>query len=266
MFIIGERINGMFSSVAEAVKNKDEKFIQDLAVKQVECGAHALDISLGPAIKKDAEEIMAWLTKCVSAVVSAPLSIDNPHANIIEAGLKECKGEAIINSASAETERFNALSILALNYNASLIVLAMNEAGVPQTAEDKCAMGLEIIAKAAEKGISPDKIFLDPILLPISAAQDQVGVVLETLRDFKMISDPAPKTIVGLSNISQQAKNRKMINRTFLTMAAFAGLYSAILDPLDEELMKAVKTSNLLLNKEVYYQDFLSGFAKANIN
>lgn len=262
MFIIGERINGMFSSVAEAIKNKDEKFIQDLALKQIECGANALDIALGPAIKKDAEEIMGWLVEAVCKATDAPVSIDNPHAGIIEAGLKKCKSRAIINSASLEQHRFDSLSTLALNYSAELIVLAMDENGVPQNAEDKCAMGLEIIAKAAEKGLSADSIYLDPILLPISAAQDQAGVILDALRDFQMVCDPPPKTIVGLSNISQQAKNRKIINRTFLTMALASGLYAAILDPLDEELMKAVKTSNLLLNKEVYYQDFLSGFVK----
>lgn len=114
MFIIGERINGMFSSVAEAIKNKDEKFIQDLALKQVENGAHALDISLGPAIKKDTCEVMGWLVEAVSKVTDVTLSIDNPHADIIEAGLKKCKSLAIINSASLEKHRFNGLSNLAI--------------------------------------------------------------------------------------------------------------------------------------------------------
>lgn len=262
MFIIGERINGMFSTVAEAIKNKDEKFIQDLALKQVENGAHALDISLGPAIKKDTCEVMSWLTEAVSKVTNVTLSIDNPHAEIIEAGLKKCKSPAIINSASLEKHRFDSLSDLAVKYNASLIVLAMDEIGVPQSSEDKCAKGLEIIAMAAEKGMDTEKIFIDPILLPLSAAQDQIKVALDTIHDFKMISDPPPKTIVGLSNISQQAKNRKIINRTFLVMAMYCGLYAAILDPMDEDLMKSIKTANLVLNKEVYYQDFLSGFAK----
>ncbi|MFH1452699.1 MAG: dihydropteroate synthase [Armatimonadota bacterium] len=260
MFLIGERINGMFTSVAEAIKNKDEKFIQDLAVKQTECGAHCLDIALGPAIKKDADKIMAWMVEKVCEVTSVPLSIDNPHAGIIEAGLSVCKNPAIINSASLEEERFNGLTELALKYSASLIVLAMNEEGVPQAVEDKSAMGLEIIARCAEKGLDTDKIYIDPILLPVSAAQDQIKVTLDTLKELQLISDPAPKTIVGLSNISQQAKNRKIINRTFLTMAMYAGLSAAIVDPLDTDLMKTVKTAELLLNNEVYYQDFLSGF------
>lgn len=257
MFIIGEKINGTFSKVTEAIKNKDKKYIQDLALKQIQAGADSLDISSGPAFQNQADTVMEWLVKTVIEVTDVPLCIDNPVPLVIEAGLKCCKGPAIINSTSAEKSKLEALTDLALKYNSSLIALVMNEAGVPQDIDSRTALALEILSYTSEKGLSTENLYLDPLILPLNVAQDKIKDTLETIRNFQILSDPAPKIIVGLSNVSQQAKYRPIINRTFMTMAMEAGLSAVILNPLDKELMQTIKTAKFLLNQEIYYPDFL---------
>ena len=118
-------------------------------------------------------------------------------------------------------------------------------------------MALIMITKAMEYGVPTENIYLDPLVLPVGAAQDQGPKVLEALDMFKTLCSPAPKTVVGLSNVSNNTKQRPLLNRTYLTMLMAHGLDAAIMDPFDTELMNAVKTSEILLNKKLYADDFL---------
>ena len=143
------------------------------------------------------------------------------------------------------------------NSDAEIIALTLDEKGIPNDAASRGEMALIMITKAMESGIPTDNIFLDPLILPVGAAQDQGKKVLESLDMFKTLCDPAPKTVVGLSNISNNTKQRPLINRTYLIMLMAHGLDAAIMDPGDAELMNAVKTSEILLNKKLYADDFL---------
>jgi 5-methyltetrahydrofolate corrinoid/iron sulfur protein methyltransferase len=105
-------------------------------------------------------------------------------------------------------------------------------------------------------------VYLDPIVLPVNVAQAQAREVLEAIREFRLLSDPAPHTVIGLSNVSQRTKHRSLINRTFLAMAVANGLSAAILDPLDKELMDAMITAELMLNKNIYCDSFLEAYRK----
>ena len=107
-----------------------------------------------------------------------------------------------------------------------------------------------------------DDLYLDPIVLPVNVAQAQVRAVLEAIREFRLLSDPAPKTVIGLSNVSQGAKARQIINRTFLVMAIAEGLDAAILDPLDKDLRDAMITAELIANKSIYCDSFLEAYGK----
>jgi 5-methyltetrahydrofolate corrinoid/iron sulfur protein methyltransferase len=113
-----------------------------------------------------------------------------------------------------------------------------------------------------EYGISSEDLYLDPIVLPVNVAQTQGKEVLESIREFRMLCDPAPQTTVGLSNVSQGTKARPLINRTFVAMAIAGGLTSAILDPLDKDLMDSVITAELILNKNIYCDSFLDAYRK----
>lgn len=262
MFIIGELINGMTNKVARAIVERDKTYIQSLAQLQVECGADALDVNCGP-LSHDPLEDMLWLIDCIQQSVSVPLSLDSTKQDVIEEGLKRLRHRGIINSTSADLERLETYIALAQKYHSSLIALTVDKKGVPQDKERRVELAAFILEVAQKNGFAVCELYLDPVLMPLNVAQNQLFDTLEAIRDFKFLTTPAPKTVLGLSNISQGAKNRRMINRTFLTMAQGFGLDAAILDPLDEALMDALITGEIVLNKSIFCDDFISAYRKS---
>ena len=261
MIIIGELINGMYKDVGRAIVNKEADIIQHLAVDQVKAGASVLDVNTGP-YSKNPKEDMKWLVESIQAVTDVSLALDSTKADVVEEGLKLAKRKAIINSTSADEEKMSRTFELAKKYNAQVIGLVMDKSGVPNSKEKRLELAATIVAKAMEYGINTDDLYLDPIVLPVNVAQAQGFEVLESIREFRLLCDPAPQTTVGLSNVSQGTKVRSLINRTFLVMAIANGLTSAILDPLDKELMDALITSELVLNKNIYCDSFLDAYRK----
>ncbi len=256
MIVISERINGLFRSVGRAIDKCDVNFIQELARNQVSAGASILDINTGPG-RDDAEEVMKWMVETVQGAVDAQLSIDAPKPNVIEAGIKVAKDKVLINSTTAEVKKMEALFPLAKQYGSDIICLTLSEQGIPNDAASRCEMAMVMLTKAMEYDIGTERIYLDPLAMPVGAAQDQGPKVLEALTMFKQLSSPPPKTTVGLSNVSNNTTQRPIINRTYLVMMMAHGLDSAIMDPMDEEMMKAVKTADILMNKRLYADDFL---------
>lgn len=261
MFIVGELINGMYKEVGQAIKAKNKKTIQDLAKVQSDVGASALDVNCGPASNKPKDD-MKWLVETIQEVVDTPLCLDSTKPDVIEAGLSIAKNKTVINSTSADKEKLDILVPMAKKFNSLLIGLTMNKKGVPQDKLQRIELAAEIITSCQENNFSVTDLYLDPLVLPVNVAQAQAEEVIETLREFKLLSSPAPKTIVGLSNISQGTVQRSLINRTFLIMTQSAGLDGAILDPLDKDLMDALICANLILNKQIYCDSFLDAYKK----
>lgn len=256
MEVISERINGLFTSVMKAIDAKDEKFIQDLAIDQVDAGANILDINTGPGVE-NAPEVMTWLVKTVQDAVDVKLSIDTPKMDAMKAGVEAAKNPILINSTTAEAEKMSVLFPMAAERGADIICLTLDEKGIPNDANSRCELAMIMVAQAIEHGIDTQRVYLDPLILPVGAAQDQGPKVLEALSMFKAIADPAPKTVVGLSNVSNNTKERSLLNRTYLAMLMANGLDAAIMDPNDGELMAIAKASEVLLNKKLYADDFL---------
>ena len=261
MIIIGELINGMYKDVGKAIANKESDVIQHLAVDQVKAGATVLDVNTGP-YSNNPKDDMKWLIETIQGTVQVPLALDSTKADVIEEGLKLVAKRAIINSTNADDAKMETIFALAKKYNTQVIGLAMDKSGVPNTKEKRLELAATIVAKAMEFGINTDDLFLDPIVLPVNVAQSQGHEVLESIREFRLLCDPAPNTTIGLSNVSQGTKFRPLVNRTFLTMAIANGLTSAILDPLDKELMDAMITSELILNKAIYCDSFLEAYRR----
>jgi len=261
MLVIGELINGMYKQVGKAIVDKDKKTIQKIAREQVAQGANMLDVNTGP-VAKDPVDAMKWLTETIQEAVDAPLCFDSTKAAVIEAGLKLAKTKAMINSASADDEKLNTLLPLAKKYNAQIIGLTMDKGGVPRDRYKRSELALKIISSCMEHGVELEDVYIDPIVLPVNVAQTQATELLEAIREFRVISDPPPKTVVGLSNVSQGTNNRNLINRTFLVMAIANGLSAAIVDPLDKELMDAMITAELILNKNIYCDSYLDAYRK----
>ena len=259
MLIVGELINGMYKKVGEALAKRDNKFIQELALTQVKNGANALDLNCGP-LSKDPTSDMCWLVETVQNATTTTLCLDSTKEKAIEAGLKIAKNKTIINSTNADEDKLKSLIPLAKNFNSSLIALAMDKKGIPQNKDQRVELAVKILESAANMNFDTNNLLIDPVLMPINVAQAQCKDILEALKEFKMLTDPAVKTIIGLSNVSQGSKLRGLINRSFLVMAVAYGLDAAILDPLDEELMNALVCAELILNKHIYCDSFLNAY------
>jgi len=256
MYVIGERINGMFQDVRKAIRKRDQGIVQDLARRQLAAGAQALDLNVGPASAKPVEA-MLWLVETIRAVADAPLCIDSPKFEVQEQVIPKVPGPKIINSSKADEADLERFMALAVEHNASLVGLTIDQAGVPASAEKRVEMGAMIASKALEKGLPMERLFIDPIILPVNVAPQQPGNVLLALAQLKLLADPPPHLVLGLSNVSQNCSNRELVNRTYLVMALAAGMDSAIMDPLDTELMNAAITTELLQGKTIYCDSFL---------
>ena len=264
MFVIGERINGMFKDVAEAIKKKDKAVIQAIAKKQIAAGASALDVNVGPT-SDDPKETMKWLVKSISEVTDITLAIDTTKLDVMEAGLDACKAKSILNSVNANDDKLKNLLPLAKKYNSSIIALTMDKVGIPKDSDGRLELAMKIVASCMEHGIDLSDLYIDAVILPINVAQVHAREVLKTIRESKMLADPAPKTIIGLSNASQGAlpKYKSLINRTFVSMAISSGLDAAIMDAEDKDLMESVITAELLMEKQLYADSYIDAYKKS---
>jgi len=244
MYIIGENIHIISQGVKDALREKNAKFFQDSAVRQVEAGAQALDLNLGPR-KKDWEEVFPWMVKTVEAVVDVPLSLDSTNILGIEAGLKAVtKAQPIINSTSAEAERLEKVPLIAKKYNARLVALTMGKSGIPVGADERVNIALEkLIPRMLEIDYPISDLIIDPLVLTVSGCQEYCPELIEAVRTIQFAWDPAPPISVGLSNVSNAVphKNRPLINRVYLAMLMGAGLQMMIADPFDEKQNEVIR-------------------------
>lgn len=261
MYIIGELINGMYVSITKAIKTRDAGIVQKCALDQIAAGADALDVNCGPGSKQPADDIQ-WLVKTVRQATDKTIVLDSSKPAVIEAGLQAATGSVMINSTTADAAKLSVLVPLAKKYNALLIGLAMNAKGVPQNKDQRLELAATVVATCVEHDFPVENLYLDPIVMPVNVSQAAMPDILESIREFKIISEPSPRTVIGLSNVSQGTQFRSLINRTFLVMAAAFGLDAAILDPLDTELMDALITAELIVNKQIYCDSYLEAYHK----
>jgi len=238
MYIIGENIHILSDKVKEALTNRDREFFMDLAVRQVEAGAKAIDVNLGPR-KKDWEEVFPWMIETIETVVDVPLSIDTTNINGMEAALKTIKkAQPILNSTSAEPERLEKVPELAKKYNAKIIALTMGSSGIPVEADARVNIAVEtLIPHLMEIGFNMEDLIIDPLVLTVSGCQQYCPELIGAVQMLQYAWDPAPGISVGLSNVSNAVpkENRPLINRVYLAMLMGVGLQMMIGDPLDEK-------------------------------
>ncbi len=261
MYAIGERINGMFRSVGAAIRDGNPEPIHDLARKQLAAGAQALDVNVGPAAA-DPLAAMEWLVTTIRQVTQAPLAIDTTRPEVMRRGLELAGPGAIINSTKGQQQQLDTYLPLAIEHDAMLVALTIDENGIPRDANGRSEIALRVVAAAMEKGLPPERLMIDAVILPVNVpmAQATPGHVLEAIRNVKLLSDPPPRTVLGLSNVSQGTTQRELINRTYLVMALAAGLDAAILDVLDTQMMDAMIAAEVLMNRAVYADDFIKAY------
>jgi len=255
MILVGERINTGFKDIKQAVLDKDPKPLQEWAKKQVEAGADYLDVNLGAVSTKP--EVMCWMIETVQAAVDAKISIDTNKPAILAEAVKACKQPPLINSTTAAEEKLDKFLPIVVESGASFIGLAMDETGTPKSADKRVENAGLILAKAMEYDIPSDRIFLDPIVMPLKFMQDQAKEILEATRQFQIFSDPPPHIICGLSNISSGTTHKKLINRIFLVMGINNGMDAVICNVMDTDLVNAVRTAELIMDKQIFADSYV---------
>ncbi len=243
MLLIGENIHIISKTVQNALLERDEAFILDLIKKQSHMDY--IDLNVGPA-KGKLEGILPWLCDLVEKNTDLKISFDTTNSEEMKRGLVVCKNpqNSLLNSTSADEVRLEKLTDIAAEYNSSIIALTMNkELGIPKAADDRLNLAFEIFEKCQGKGIENEKIFFDPLILPVSVEQSQAMEALNTIQMIKQSFDPEVMTTVGLSNISNGSPKeiRPLINKVFAVLAFGAGLDSAIIDSFDADLIKTIK-------------------------
>lgn len=255
MLIIGENIHVISREISQAIREKDKATIQRLAKAQEEAGADYIDLNVGP-VKKDTEETMRWLVETVQEVVDIPLSIDTMNPSAMEAGLKYCKKRPLLNSASGKSESKERMLPLAKRFNCDVVISVMTDKGMPPDVDSKLESIMDTVMYANELGIPNEDIWVDPIILPISTAGEGQRFAVVCLEFFKVLQEALPgvKSTVGLSNVSNGVPHhlRPILNRTYLIMLERNGLYSAIADPLDKELMEIARGGMKEIKELVY--------------
>lgn len=243
MILIGENIHIISKTVQSALLERNEKFILDLIKKQ----AHMdyIDLNVGPA-KGSLEGILVWLCELVEDNTALKISFDTTNSDEMRRGLEKSKkpADCLLNSTSADEARLEKVTGLAADFGSSLIALTMNkEIGIPKSADDRLNLAFEIFEKCQEKEISNEKIFFDPLILPVSVDQSQAQEALNTIQMIKQSFDPEVMTTIGLSNISNGSPKeiRPLINKVFAVLAHGAGLDSAIIDSFDTDLINTLK-------------------------
>lgn len=239
---IAENINIMSKDIGPAMKERKPGPIQAMATALADNGVNCLDLNIGPA-RKGGDDLMGWLVKTVQEVVDLPLSLDTTNPVAMEAGLKAAKcGKPLINSVSLQAERLEVGLPMAVRYKAGIIGLLWGKDGMPRDANERAAMAVDFIYHANEAGIPTQEILIDPIVTPICGDVNQVLAALEFMGMLKEIM-PEAKSIVGLSNVSNGVPNnlRPYLNRTYLIMLMKYGIYSAIVNGFDTELLKIAR-------------------------
>ena len=245
MIVIGEKINGTREEVARAIRERDAGFFERLALEQANCGADFLDINAGTHPDREPED-MIWLVSTVQKVTDARLVVDSANPKALLAGIKAAKNVPMLNSLSGERNRVEGVLPLASRYNADLVVLALDDSGIPRTAGERLKIIRRLVELTREGGLTDDKLYIDPLVTTIATDSNSGKLAFETIERIKQ-EFPEAHITCGLSNISFGQPSRSTINQAFAPLAIGAGMDSAIMDPCDMELRGIIYAAEMVL-------------------
>lgn len=273
MIIIGERINSSRKRIKEAIGKKDIASLLQEAKKQISGGADFIDINCATSMEKETDDLI-WLIRETQQQLGCPISIDSPNISVIQKALEIHKGTAFVNSITAEKQKLEALPSLTGGNRADVVVLAMDEKGMPQDAEGRLKIADSVIDAAVKEGVDRHNIYIDPLVKPVSTEPKQACHFIEAI---KMLKDKGINVVGGLSNVSFGLPARSLLNAAFLKLAIDSGIDAVIIDPTDE-LIKAVLSDkelpqepfslakNTLLGEDAYAMNYIKAFRDGKLN
>jgi len=265
MLIIGESINGTIQKVGQAILDRNEVFLRELAKTQYECGAHFLDVNAGVAGGDEVEDL-PWLVEIVQKEVPVPLMLDSANPEALKAALSVYRQSVppILNSVSGEEAKWNKLYPVIAQKKCKIVVLLMDDQGIPKTMDKRMAVAKRLFERLTEARIPSDYIYFDPLVLSVAVETDAALLTLETIRSLRSYFSSS-HIICGASNVSMGLPGRRLINRTFLTMAIYAGLDTLLIDVRDQALISSIYASKVLVNQDPYCLEYLKAYRERKI-
>ncbi len=257
MIVVGELINMTRKPVEQAWKQRDEEAIASLARQQAEAGADYIDVNSG--VPGEEADCMAWLVDVVQKAVDLPLSIDTSHPDALGKALERIQKEPLINSISAEKERWSSFLPLLKGVSCKVVGLLVGDSGLPKTIQDRLDNGVFLMEKFGEAGFADEDVFFDPCVMPISTDPAAGAELLAALRELDK-SWPRTHRIAAVSNVSFGLPVRSLLNRSFLTLAMGAGLDAFIMNPLDKGMVQALRAASSLLGEDEYCREYLQAY------
>ena len=264
MLIVGERINTSRKVkgepvIEQAVVNRDADFIRDMAIKQFEAGATYIDVNAG-TLTSGEPEALEWLTQVVQDAVKAPISFDTPNPAALEKALAvytTANGQPLINSITAESERYKNVLPFVKQYKAKVIALAMDDTGIQQDPAKRPSVAQTLIDNLTSEGVALDDIYVDPLTFPIGTGSD-VAVSMLDIIDKIRVQYPGVHIIAGLSNVSHGMPARKLLNQAMTVLCMGKGLDAGIIDPNDRYLMALIYATEVLLGRDEFCMEYIS--------
>lgn len=259
MIIIGEKINGSIPSVAEAIAKRDADFIKARATAQAEAGASFIDCC---ASVPEAQEVetLHWMIDCIQEVTDLPISVDSPSADVLTQAYKFCKKPGLFNSVSGEGDKIDKIfPIMRDNPGWECIALCSDDTGIPKNAADRLKVFDNIMTKAKEYGISPNRLHIDPLVEMLCTSENGIETNIEVISTVRE-RYPSIHITAAVSNISFNLPVRKMINLGFTVLAMNAGLDSAILDPLNRDMLGLIYATEALLGEDDFCMEYISAY------
>lgn len=257
MLIIGERINSTRKKVGEAVRKGDADFIREEVRMQLAAGAQVLDVNGGvPGREK---ELLPWLVGVIQDFQEVPLCLDSADPDALRLALPLCRKKAILNSITAEKERFDKVAPLVKEFSTGVIALCMSESGPPKSMEQRVETAGRLVDRLTSRGIDPGDIYVDPCVFPISTGPENGPALLDATWQIRT-RYPGVHISAGVSNVSYGLPVRKLLNETLLIMLMSRGLDTAIIDPCQEGLVARILAAEALAGRDSYCTSYLRAY------
>jgi len=264
LLVVGERINTSRKIkgepvIEQAVVNRDADYIAKLAKSQFDAGATYIDVNAG-TLTSGEPEALEWLTQVVQDSVDAPISFDTPNPAALEKGLaayRKDRGQPMINSITAESERYKNVLPWVIEYKAKVISLAMDDSGIQQDPDKRLTVARKLVTDLTAAGVPLEDIYVDPLTFPIGTGSD-VGLAILDIIEKIMAEFPGVHTVAGVSNISHGMPARKLLNQAMTVLAMGKGLDAAIIDPNDNYLMALVAATEALLGRDDFCMNYIT--------
>ncbi len=258
MIIIGEKINGSIPSVAKAIAEKDADFIRNLAKAQTEAGATYIDVCA--SVEDSIElETMKWLIDLVQEVTDTPIAVDSPNVHTCVEAMKFCNKPGLFNSVSLEGDKIDVAFPAIADTKWEVVALLNDDTGISKTAEQRLNVFDRLMAKAKEYNIDPSRFHIDPIIEMLCTSEDGINMVADVIRTIKE-KYPTIHVTGAVSNISFNLPARRLVNQAFTVLAMNAGMDSAILDPLNQDLMGLIFATEALMGEDEYCMEYISAY------